>query len=57
MNGYGGCPFASNKLVGNIPSEKLLNFLANNNIQHTLDLLAFESAFNQAKIIFSKYNS
>ena len=57
MNGYGGCPFAQNKLIGNIPSEKLLNFLANNNIKHSLDLLAFESAFNQAKFLFNKYSS
>ena len=57
MNGYGGCPFAQNKLVGNIPSEKLLNFLANNKINHSLDLLSFESAFNQAKILFNKYSS
>ena len=57
MNGYGGCPFAQNKLVGNIPSEKLLNFLANNKISHSLDLLAFESACNQSKMIFNKYSS
>ena len=57
INGYGGCPFAQNKLVGNIPSEELLNFLANNNIKHSLDLLAFESAFNQAKFLFNKYSS
>ena len=24
--GYGGCPFAKNELVGNIPSEDLLHY-------------------------------
>mgnify|MGYP001194767384 CR=1 FL=1 len=57
MNGYGGCPFAQDTLVGNIPTEKLLNFLSNHGINHSLDSLAFESAYNEAKILFSKYGS
>ena len=52
INGYGGCPFTQDKLVGNIPTENILNFLANNKISHSLDLFAFESAYNQAKNIF-----
>jgi hydroxymethylglutaryl-CoA lyase len=47
IGGYGGCPFAQN-----ISTEKIFNFLANNNIKHSLDLLAFEYACNQAKDIF-----
>ena len=53
INGYGGCPFAQDTLVGNIPTENILNFLANNKISHPLDLFAFESAYNQAKSIFN----
>jgi len=53
INGYGGCPFAQDKLVGNIPTEKLLNFLADKNIKHSLDLLAFENAYNQSRDIFN----
>ena len=52
IGGYGGCPFASNKLIGNIATEKMLNFIADNKIEHSLDLLAFENACNQAKDIF-----
>ena len=52
IGGYGGCPFASNKLIGNIATEKILNFIADNKIEHSLDLLAFENACNQAKDIF-----
>ncbi|MAQ69915.1 MAG: hydroxymethylglutaryl-CoA lyase [Flavobacteriales bacterium] len=57
IGGYGGCPFASDKLVGNIATEKMLNFLADNKIEHQLDLFAFENACNQAKNIFNNYNS
>ena len=52
MSGYGGCPFAQDKLIGNIPTEKLLNFLAQYKIEHSLDLLAFENAYNKARSIF-----
>ena len=52
MSGYGGCPFAQDELIGNIPTEKLLNFLAQYNIEHSLDLLAFENAYNKARSIF-----
>ncbi len=30
INGYGGCPLASNKLVGNIPTENLISYFRNN---------------------------
>ena len=53
INGHGGCPFAQNKLVGNIPTEMLLNFLSTKNINHSIDMLAFESACNQAKKTFT----
>lgn len=52
MGGYGGCPFAQDKLVGNISTEQMLNFLAHNKIKHSLNLLAFENASNYAKKIF-----
>ena len=54
INGYGGCPFAQNKLVGNIATEKMLNFLADKKIRHSFNLLAFENACNQAKNIFNQ---
>jgi len=53
IHGYGGCPFAQDQLVGNIPTEQLLNFLSHHKINHSLDLLAFESAYNQAKNVFN----
>lgn len=52
ISGYGGCPFAQDDLVGNIPTEKLITFLADQQINHSLDLLAFENAYNQSRDIF-----
>ena len=52
IGGYGGCPFAQDQLIGNIPTNMLLNFLNKNNITHSLDLLAFENACNQSKKVF-----
>ena len=54
VNGYGGCPFAQNKLVGNIATEHILNFLAKNQISHSFNLLAFENACNQAQDVFNQ---
>ena len=52
ISGYGGCPFAQDDLIGNVPTEKLITFLADKNINHSLDLLAFENAYNQSRDIF-----
>lgn len=52
IKGIGGCPMAKDKLVGNMPTEQLINFMAVAKIDHKLNLLNFESAFNEAKRIF-----
>lgn len=51
--GYGGCPMASNKLMGNLPTEKILNFIKSKNINSTINPLNFESAYNFSKKVFS----
>ncbi len=53
IKGYGGCPMAKDELVGNLPTEKLINFFAGNKINHGLNLNAFENAYNEALRIFS----
>lgn len=40
MLGYGGCPFAKDDLVGNIPSEDLLDFF-----ERKTDILALKNSF------------
>lgn len=52
IKGIGGCPMAKDDLVGNMPTEQVLNFLASEKVDHKLNLLNFESAYNIAKDIF-----
>ncbi len=52
IKGIGGCPMAKDELVGNMPTEQVINFMAAEKIDHSLNLLNFESAYNQAKRIF-----
>lgn len=48
IKGFGGCPMATDDLVGNMPTEKLLNFAAQKNLRTGINGLAFESAYNEA---------
>lgn len=52
IKGIGGCPMAKDDLVGNMPTEQVINFMALEKIDHSLNLLNFESAYNKAKDIF-----
>ncbi|MDX8573442.1 hydroxymethylglutaryl-CoA lyase [Elizabethkingia sp. HX QKY] len=52
IKGIGGCPMAKDELVGNMPTEQLINFLQVEKIDNRLNLLNFESSYNQAKDIF-----
>ncbi|NAW50343.1 hydroxymethylglutaryl-CoA lyase [Elizabethkingia argentiflava] len=52
IRGIGGCPMAKDDLLGNMPTEQLINFLQLEKVEHPLNLLNFESAYNQAKNIF-----
>ena len=53
IGGYGGCPFTNSQLIGNLSTEKMLNFIADKNIPHSLNTLAFENAYNFSKKIFN----
>lgn len=48
VKGFGGCPMATDDLTGNMPTEKLLTFIQEKKLNHGLDLLAFETAYNEA---------
>ena len=56
IHGYGGCPMASDALVGNMPTEKLVTFFNERGIQTGLCMTTFESAMNKTKKLFSKYS-
>lgn len=46
IRGLGGCPMAKNELTGNVPTEKLISFLASQKVDINLNTLHFESAYN-----------
>ena len=56
IHGFGGCPMASDVLVGNMPTEKLVTFFNERGIQTGLSMITFESAMNKTKELFSQFN-
>jgi hydroxymethylglutaryl-CoA lyase len=55
IKGFGGCPMASDKLVGNMPTEKLISFISEKNIISEINPLRFETAYNNSLEIFNRY--
>ena len=53
IKGFGGCPMASEKLMGNLPTEKIINFIESKNLVTSINPLNFESAYNFSKKVFS----
>lgn len=53
IKGIGGCPMAKDDLIGNMPTEQIINFLMKEKISHNLHLLHFERAYNEAKKVFN----
>ncbi|MEE2699978.1 MAG: hydroxymethylglutaryl-CoA lyase [Bacteroidota bacterium] len=51
LKGYGGCPMAKEKLVGNMPTEKLVSYFRED---LNLNLLEFEKSLEFTKQIFKK---
>ena len=52
IKGFGGCPMASDKLVGNMPTEKVISYLTSNKADFGVSSMAFEAAYNKASDIF-----
>ena len=52
IKGYGGCPMAQNKLVGNMPTEHLLYYFEQERGDFYLNSDAFLDAMNLANTIF-----
>ncbi len=46
IKGYGGCPMATDKLTGNMPTEKLLHYFNKHNIVTGVDENAFAEAMH-----------
>jgi len=56
IQGYGGCPMAISELVGNMPTEKMLSYFTSKKQLVKFDWMRFESAHNQATILFNNYH-
>lgn len=52
IKGFGGCPMATDDLTGNMPTENIISYLNENNIQHGLNEDAFREATRIAMEIF-----
>lgn len=53
MKGFGGCPFAEDKLTGNLPTESLISFLNHKNVRTGIDKKAFDEAYLMATRVFN----
>ena len=49
IGGFGGCPMAADELTGNMATENLLTFLADEQVANGLDLAAFAEAQRLAR--------
>jgi hydroxymethylglutaryl-CoA lyase len=52
IKGFGGCPMATDALTGNMPTEKLLEWLEVNSIPTGIDATHFDKAYLQAGQVF-----
>lgn len=53
--GFGGCPMAKDDLTGNIPTEKLISFFNSKALKTNVNSLNFESCYNDALNLFSRF--
>jgi hydroxymethylglutaryl-CoA lyase len=55
IHGLGGCPMAHDELVGNLATEKLIEFLEARQIETGIDKIRFNEACRQASQLFTAY--
>lgn len=56
IQGFGGCPMATDKLTGNMPTEKLLSYFTVQKETTNCSPMSFESAYNEASKIFGEFH-
>ncbi|NEV93771.1 hydroxymethylglutaryl-CoA lyase [Psychroflexus sp. YR1-1] len=56
IQGFGGCPMAKDDLTGNMQTEKMLSYFNSKNIENSIRMTSFESAYNKASDLFSRYH-
>ena len=52
IKGFGGCPMAKDELTGNMPTEKLLKYFKEKNVDLEIEENTFNLAYQQAINIF-----
>ena len=56
IQGFGGCPMATDRLTGNMPTEKLLSYFTAKKANTNLSAMSFESAYNEASKLFGEFH-
>lgn len=52
IKGYGGCPMAKDDLIGNMPTENLINYFEREQLGVDFSIPAFESCLREAALVF-----
>jgi hydroxymethylglutaryl-CoA lyase len=55
IKGYGGCPMADDELIGNMPTENLLNYFTEQQLGPNFSIKAFEECLREANYVFPKH--
>ena len=56
IQGFGGCPMATDQLTGNMPTEKLLSYFTAEKQNTNTSPMSFESAYNEATKLFQEFH-
>lgn len=56
IQGFGGCPMATDDLTGNMPTEKLLSYFTSQKENTNISPMSFESAYNEASKLFVEFH-
>lgn len=55
IQGFGGCPMATDVLTGNMPTEKLLSYFNSKKENTNLSAMSLESAYNEVSKLFGSF--
>jgi hydroxymethylglutaryl-CoA lyase len=56
IQGFGGCPMATDDLTGNMPTEKLLSYFTAKKENTNTSPMSFESSYNEATKLFREFH-
>ena len=56
IQGFGGCPMATDDLTGNMPTEKLLSYFTAQKENMNISPMSFESSYNEASKLFGEFH-